>query len=153
MRGAHSLVIAIGPGARDLDGQASTQSMLQHWGERLWTLPEALLITPYRPISVYRRGYDEPLVIPKKQFAALAWKDSATTRQLIDHYDGNLILSQLELVIIAMQSLFARTTTEYLPVSIRSFLKRGPASDDNTGRSFVRAYGSTPPEAKDRPHR
>lgn len=152
VRGAHSLVIAIGPGVRDSMGQASTQSMLQQWGERLWTLPEALLITPYRPISVYRRDY-EPLVVPKKQFAALAWTDSATTRQLIDHYEGNLTLSRLELVIIAMQGLFARKTAEYFQVSVSSFLKRGPESDDNTGRSFVRAYGSAPPETKNRSHR
>lgn len=117
VRGAHSLVIAIGSGLRDIEGHATTRSMLQHWGERLWTLPEALLINPQRPISIYRRGFDEPLVVPKKQFATLAWADSKMTRQLIDHYEGNLTLSRLELVLIALQSLFSRKTTEYLPVS------------------------------------
>lgn len=117
VRGAHSLVIAIGSGANDWDQEVTTQALLQQWGQRLWTLPEALLITPHRPISVYRRGHSEPLVVPKKQIAALAWTDSATTRQLVDHYEGNLTLSRLELVIIAMQSLFARKTTVYLPVS------------------------------------
>lgn len=84
----------------------------------MWTLPEALLITPQRPITVYRRGEDTPLVVPKNQFAALAWTDSVKTRQLIDHYEGNLTLSRLELVIIAMQTLFARKTTEYARVRL-----------------------------------
>jgi hypothetical protein len=124
VRGAHSLVIAVGPESGDIEGQTSTQALLQHWGERLWTLPEALLSTSHRPISVYRRGYHEPLVVPKKQFAAMAWKDSNITRQLIDHYEGNLTLSRLEIVIIAMQCLFARRTVEYLQVFISHFFKK-----------------------------
>ena len=111
------MAIVIGPGARDVQGQSSTKSMLQHWGERLWTLPEALLISSKRPISVYRRGYQEPLLVPKNQFAAMAWADSTMTRELIDHYEGNLTLTRLELVTIAMQCLFARKRGEYLPVS------------------------------------
>jgi hypothetical protein len=125
VRGAHSMAIVIGPGARDIQGQSSTKSMLQHWGERLWTLPEALLITSKRPISVYRRGYQEPLLVPKNQFAAMAWADSTMTRELIDHYEGNLTLTRLELVTIAMQCLFARQRGEYLPVSpFDSFYQR-----------------------------
>jgi hypothetical protein len=123
VRGAHSMAIVVGPGARDIQGQSSTKSMLQHWGERLWTLPEALLITSKRPISVYQRGYQEPLLIPKNQFAAMAWADSVMTRELIDHYEGNLTLSRLELVTVAMQCLFAREKGEYLPVSAVGFLK------------------------------
>lgn len=123
IRGAHSLVIAVGSQAGDIEGRTLTQSLLQQWGQRLWTLPEALLSTSHRPISVYRRGYHEPLVIPKKQFAAMAWTDSNITRQLIDHYEGNLSLSRLELVIIGMQCLFARKTSEWLQVSISYFFK------------------------------
>jgi hypothetical protein len=54
----------------------------------------------------------------------MAWKDSNITRQLIDHYEGNLTLSRLELVIIAMQCLFARRTVEYLQVFISHFFKK-----------------------------
>ncbi|KAG4431383.1 hypothetical protein IFR05_013143 [Cadophora sp. M221] len=114
VRGAHSLVIAISHGVNTWDQGISTQIMLQQWGQRLWTLPEALLATPHRKITVYQRGHQEPLKLTKKQLAAFAWTDSATTRQLIDHYEGNLTLSRLELVIVAMQSLFARKTTQYL---------------------------------------
>ncbi|KAL5326555.1 hypothetical protein ACEPPN_004241 [Leptodophora sp. 'Broadleaf-Isolate-01'] len=114
VRGAHSLVIAISPGSNAWGQGTSTQIMLQQWGQRLWTLPEALLATPHRKITVYQRGHQEPLKLTKKQLAAFAWTDSATTRQLIDHYEGNLTLSRLELVIVAMQSLFVRKTTQYL---------------------------------------
>jgi hypothetical protein len=117
VRGAHSMAVIIGPGMRDGQGQPSVKSMLQEWGERLWTLPEALLVTSNKPISVYRRGYQGPLLIPKNQFAGMAWADSVTARDLIDHYEGNLTLSRLELVTIAMQALFARKRGEYLPVS------------------------------------
>jgi hypothetical protein len=117
VRGAHSMAVIIGPGTRDAQGQPSVKSMLQEWGERLWTLPEALLIASNKPISVYRRGYQGPLLIPKNQFAGMAWADSVTARDLIDHYEGNLTLSRLELVTIAMQALFARKRGEYLPVS------------------------------------
>jgi hypothetical protein len=119
VRGAHSLIIVVGPGPRDLEGQATVQSMLQHWGSRLWTLPEVLLITPRQPITVYSRGDDKTLVLPKNQFAKMAWSDSETTRQLIDHYEGNLTLSRLELQSIALQSLFARETTQFFPVSFQ----------------------------------
>ncbi len=117
VRGAQAITIVIGPGARDIEGQSSIKSMLQHWGERLWTLPEALLISSKRRISVHRQGYQKPLLIPKNQFAAMAWADSTTTREFIDHYDGSLTLTRLELVTIAMQCLFARQRGEYLPVS------------------------------------
>lgn len=136
VRGAHSMVIAIGPGQRDIEGQTSTKSMLQHWGERLWTLPEALLITSKKSISVYRRGFQEPLLIPKNQFAAMAWADSVMTRQLVDHYEGTLILSRLELVTIAMQCLFVRKTTEYLPVGVSILLF--PTS--NNIREIIRTH-------------
>lgn len=116
VRGAHSLVIAISPGPSAWNQGTSTQTMLQQWGQRLWTLPEALLVTPHRAITVYQRGQMEPFKLTKKQLATLAWTDSATTRQLIDHYEGNLTLSRLELVIVAMQSLFVRQTTQYLKV-------------------------------------
>jgi hypothetical protein len=149
VRGAHSMVIAIGPGQRDIEGQTSTESMLQHWGERLWTLPEALLITSKKPISVYRRGFQEPLLIPKNQFAAMAWADSVMTRQLVDHYEGTLILSRLELVTIAMQCLFVRKSTEYLPVGVSMLLFNFPPLTI-VGRSFVRTYGSVARQTQDR---
>lgn len=117
VRGAQSLVIVVGPGPRDPAGQATIQSMLQHWGGRLWTLPEALLITPHRPITVYCRGFKKTLVLPKNKFAAMVWKDSTTTRQLMDHYEGNLTLSRLELQSIAIKCLFARDTTQFFRVS------------------------------------
>ncbi|KAF4618367.1 hypothetical protein G7Y89_g14936 [Cudoniella acicularis] len=113
VRGAYSLAVIVGPGERDPTNEAPTEFLLQHWGERMWTLPEALLSTPHRPIQVWRRGYPDPLILSKTQLAALAWRDMASTRQLVDHYEGNLTLSRLELVIIGLQSVFSRKTTQY----------------------------------------
>jgi hypothetical protein len=133
IRGAHSLAIAVGPGLRDSRRQNTAQSMLQHWGERLWTLPEVLLISSQNPVKVYIRGQEEPLDLAKNQFAALAWEDSPTSRQLIDHYEGNLILSRLELVSKAMQCLFARKTIEFAKVSAIRLWGYCPSSNGATG--------------------
>jgi hypothetical protein len=124
VRGTHSLVIAVGPGPRDSEGQATMQSMLQHWGSRLWTFPEALLITFKRPIIVYRRGDETKLVLSKSQLTAMVWQDSAISRQLTDHYEGNLTLSRLELQSIAIQCLFFRDITQYHNVSMPELAAR-----------------------------
>jgi hypothetical protein len=116
VRGAHSLAIIVGPGPKDPKNPDMTP--LQQFGMRLWTLPEILLSTPHQPIQVWHRGNPTPLKLSKTQLAPQVWIDVHRTRQLVDHYEGNLALSRLELVIIALKSLFARETAEtYLPVS------------------------------------
>jgi hypothetical protein len=125
VRAAHSVAVIIGPNAskkahHQFDPDPLT-SELREFGLRVWTFPEILLSTPNRPISVYRRGdpIHKPLVLSKVQFATLAWSDVKSARQLVDHYEGNLSLSRLELVIIALKCLFRRETkTEFLPVSL-----------------------------------
>ena len=112
VRGAHSLAIIVGPEVRD-----QMESPLQQFGKRLWTLPEILLSTSNQPIQVWHRGNHNSFKVSKTQLSSLAWTDVPTTRQLVDHYAGNLTLSRLELVVIGLKSLFARKTTEHLPVS------------------------------------
>lgn len=115
IRGAHSLAIAIGS-SRTRPGMSSTEEMLKMLGERMWTLPEALLSSNKTDIKVYTRGEDEQpaMQIPKNRFAALVWDDPLVSRQLVDHYNGNLVLSRLELVTIALRCLSQRSTHEKL---------------------------------------
>jgi hypothetical protein len=47
----------------------------------------------------------------------MVWIDSVVTRELIDHYKGNLTLSRFELVTIAMQCIFSRKRGYYLEVN------------------------------------
>lgn len=116
VRGAHSLAIIVGTGSED--SKLSGMTPLEQFGMRLWTLPEILLSTPHRPIQVLHRGDSVSLKLSKTQLVPLVWKDVNRTRQLVDHYEGNLTLSRLELVIIALKSLFARDTAkEFLRVS------------------------------------
>ena len=88
--------------------------MLRQWGTRMWTFPEVLLSREGQPIKVYIRNTDlsQPIVYHKNQFADEVWTDAPTSRQLIDHYEGNLILNRLELVTIALHCLYSRQTTE-----------------------------------------
>ncbi|TKA61519.1 hypothetical protein B0A49_08340, partial [Cryomyces minteri] len=117
VRGAKSVIIAVGPPVNDAgDDITTTHEMLQQWGQRLWTFPEVLLSPAGQPIKVYTRGQDlqSPLALPKNQFAARVWSDALVARQLVDHFEGNLGLSRLELVILALQCLHSRNTTQYL---------------------------------------
>ncbi|KAL3422677.1 3-hydroxyisobutyrate dehydrogenase protein [Phlyctema vagabunda] len=114
MRGADAMVIAVGRSSKEAP-MNSTGDMLRHWGSRMWTFPEVLL-SPSKEIKVYTRGSDlaNPLIMPKKKFAAEVWADAQVARQLIDHYAGSLGLSRLELVTLALTCLTTRGTTQYL---------------------------------------
>ncbi|KAF2878579.1 hypothetical protein BDV95DRAFT_624977 [Massariosphaeria phaeospora] len=117
IRGAHSLAIAVGRPWNDMQGITTTELMLQQWGNRIWTFPEVLLAPAGKDIKVYTRGSDlmSPVAVPKNQFAVQVWKDDAQiARQLVDHYEGNLILSQLELMTLALECLHKRNTTQWL---------------------------------------
>lgn len=51
-----------------------------------------------------------------RRFAGRVWGnlDVEESRQLVDHYLGNLGLSRLELAVTALKCLYNRETTEYL---------------------------------------
>ena len=145
MRGAQALVIVVGAQAGDRE-TPTTKELLKEWGKRMWTLPEALLSPEGREILVFTRGQslDSPLRVSKKNFAALAWDDAAVTRQLIDHYEGSLILSRLELVILALYCLNNRQTTEYfrgdMSYALMGLLRLRPKVDstDSAFQAFAR---------------
>lgn len=119
VRASHSIAIMVYPSLDDnLDhsvddfSPASQRSWLLEWGQRLWTLPEALLCPSNHGIAIYLAGKDEPKleVIDKRNLAVYVWEDASTVSQLIDHYEGSVRLSQLELISIALESFQRRQT-------------------------------------------
>ena len=108
VRVARSLVIAISK-PTDNDSLGVESTALRQWGTRVWTLPEVLLIPSKSEISVYAReaSIDQPMIFYKWNFASI-WQDASISRELIDHFEGNLILSSLELVTIALRCLHNR---------------------------------------------
>lgn len=103
VRGCHSLIIALGPSPPGSD------MALIEWGGRIWTLPELLLCPSDPEIAIYTQGSQFGTeCLAKRNFAVRAWKDASAVRQLIDHYEGSLILTPLELVTIALQCMQER---------------------------------------------
>lgn len=85
VRGAHSLIIAVGPSKDQLNTEEETQQdMLRGWAGRVWTWPEILLSPGEQPISVYSKNGDlkKPMQIWKRNFAAIAFDDAAVSRQV-----------------------------------------------------------------------
>lgn len=146
IRGAHSLAIILGHPVQMRAEKVTRPEMLRGWGSRMWTLPEALLSPKGRPIMVYTRGLDkgDPWAIPKSSFASQAWGDAPVVRQLIDHYEGSIILSRLELVVIALRCLYSRHTKQYFPgdlsYALMGLLRRRPLVDptDSAFQAFAR---------------
>ncbi|KAL4737205.1 hypothetical protein BDV11DRAFT_216837 [Aspergillus similis] len=119
VRGSHSVVIILGPPTNNQSAKPDMKTMLQHWGERIWTFPEVLLSPSTHPIAIYTRTGDmaNPTYLHKRNFPAVAWTDAPVSRQLIDHYEGSVLLSPLELVSLALQCLSSRAhnTVPYFP--------------------------------------
>lgn len=147
-----------------MHGISTADLMLQQWGRRIWTFPEVLLSPAGRDIKVYMRNSDliSPISVAKNQFAARVWKDDAhiarqvrnhlrsftnhntNPTKLIDHYEGNMILNQLELVTLALECLHKRETTQYLPgdhsYALMGLLRIRPKIDptDTAFQAFAR---------------
>lgn len=129
VRGAHSMIIAISPPAAEkvaaiMDGRdghdvaagaQSTTRWLRHWGSRLWTLPELLLCPSEHRVQLYVLGQrgEEPLALAKRNFAERAWDDAELVKELVNHYEGSAILSQLQLVETALECFARRGTHQF----------------------------------------
>ncbi|KAJ5511902.1 hypothetical protein N7453_004005 [Penicillium expansum] len=145
VRGAHSLVIAVGPPVKGRESRVyTTRELLKEWGRRMWTFPEVLLSPNAHPILIYTHGISEgePWQIPKRNFPSEAWVDASNSRQLVDHYEGSIILSPLELVTIAFQCLSTRPLKEESEADIAyvlmGLLRRRPRV--NLGDSAFQAF-------------
>ena len=145
VRGARSLIIVVSNPAGRENASSDTKTLLYEWGTRVWTLPEVLLIPSNSDIHVYARNgkFEEPMILHKRNFAAM-WKDASVSRELIDHYEGNLILSPLELVTIALRCLYNRQKGFYLPgdmaYALMGLLRRRPTivKTDTAFQAFAR---------------
>lgn len=124
VRGAISLVIVLRDRDRDrgrvdltVEGQLS-KDLVRQWSSRVWILPELLLSPENDDIMVYTTGLNlqlhEPQQRNRRNFPQY-WDDDSFFGQLIDHYEGSVILSPLELTTTALLCLQNRQTTEYLP--------------------------------------
>lgn len=113
IRGADSMAIVLSNPTTG--GNSSMDTLLKQWGTRVWTLPEVLLSPSNKEILVYVRGMsiDAPTPIHKRHMAAKL-EDKDLSRQLIEHYEGSLILGQLELVTIALRCLHGRQKGRHL---------------------------------------
>ncbi|KAK0719313.1 hypothetical protein B0H67DRAFT_150126 [Lasiosphaeris hirsuta] len=151
LRGASKMIIAVGPpggGGKARDQFIpDTDALLQQWGSRMWTFPEALL-SPGNSIDIYTRGTDlaYPHTISKNQFAARVWDniDANISRQLVDHFGGNLGLSRLELAVLLLKCLYARQTRTWLQgdqaYALMGLLRLRPQIDqtDSPFQAFAR---------------
>src|SRR5690606_38077096 len=88
VRAAECVIIVAGNPRRPWDDEA-----LKVWGERVWTLPEVILsrgdyVTVCHCGDKGERGGEtfDVFEISKAQFPNRAWRDSMTSRQLIEHF-------------------------------------------------------------------
>ena len=139
------MIIAIKQPRWGEGAMASEELLLKQWGQRIWTFPEVLLAPRGRPIKIYQEGKeDSPLSLSKNQFAARVWNDAPSSRQLIDHFEGSLILSRLELVQLGIQCIYSRDKGNYLPgdhsYALMGLLRLRPTVDrtDSSFQAFAR---------------
>lgn len=114
IRGAHSMTIVLS-NAIETREILSRDGLLKQWGSRVWTLPEILLCPGTQEITIYTRGEElnDSIKIHKRNMAAQLG-DGNLSRQLIDHYEGSLVLGPLELITIALRCLHGREKGSYL---------------------------------------
>ncbi len=144
VRGAFSMVVAVTGQLSPQNLQGLPDDQLRDWGSGVWTLPELLLSPEHDNIVFYtNRGLDSRVQYHRRNLARI-WDDSDLVGQLIDHYEGSVILSPLELMTIAFHCLHNRHTTEYLPgdlcYALMGLLRQRPqvCSTDSAFQAFAR---------------
>jgi hypothetical protein len=158
VRGAEGMVIAIKERVLRLSNRPSSEeSLLQNWAQRLWTLPEMLLarnneFKVYRHYSGKVKDFREKRLLAKRNIAEQVYsvhgieddpskftydiiEDAKWVQMLIDHYEGSLIMTPLELITIGLQCLQHRGTTDYakgdLAYALMTLLRRRPEPKKN----------------------
>lgn len=149
VRAAHSMIIVLGPSA-DLPierfSQAAKARWFKQWGSRLWTVPEALLCPAEHRIGIYAMGDpDSPELVAKRNIPSRCWSlDADEMRELVDHYEGTIYLTPLELVSIALRCLQRRQTLMMshgdVSYALMGLLRRRPAvnTSDSDFEAFAR---------------
>jgi len=120
VRSAHSLVIATNSNKHMIQELGATADRLREarsnarnealkaWGNRAWTLPEVLLCSSQHKISVVDHSSLHRSTFSKHGLGYRAWDDWREASKLVDHYEGSMHLSQLELISIAYRCLRSR---------------------------------------------
>lgn len=154
VRAAHSLIIVTGPSLETRYSWGEKQPFsadhmtvwLQQWGSRLWTLPEILLCSSEHRIRIFATGDpDMPRVLAKRMLPERSvWRDKHLVRELMDHYEGTIHLTPLELVNIALNCFAERGTSIFSPgdmsYALMGLLRRRPKVDkkDTSFEAFAR---------------
>jgi hypothetical protein len=145
-RGANRMVIALKEDVQSRiqgwSGEQFSQSLdelLYQWASRLWTLPE-LLLAPTVPGFEIWMPYPEFLpyeTIPKRNMAERAYRDDGVlVRQLVDHFESNLHMTQSELLTTGLQCLMnrAKETKIFMPAdpiyALMTLARRRPPPHD-----------------------
>ncbi|KAL9599896.1 MAG: hypothetical protein Q9219_003529 [cf. Caloplaca sp. 3 TL-2023] len=156
VRGAYRLVIAVAGPTNPFEHEGLPYNLLQDWGNRVWTLPELLLTPGHNDLWIYtiNRSLDpdtqldqclrtEPQQINLRNFSRY-WDDHEEIGQLIDHYEGSVLLSPLELITTALRCLEVRHITQHfrgdLSYSLMGLLRRRPNAQksDSGFQAFAR---------------
>lgn len=148
VRGAFSLVIVLADRANLTTAKGEQHDLLRQWGNRVWTLPELLLSPEQDDIVVYTKDANPKMLEPdqpinRRNFPRL-WNDHSLVGQLIDHYEGSVILSPLELMTTALLCLQNRLTTEYfhgdLSYALMGLVRQRPnvRPSDSAFQAFAR---------------
>lgn len=147
VRASKRIVCIVGrSGFENLPNGVDTLTLLREHGSRMWTWPEILLGPKEEPIHVWTRDsrHKTPILFSKLSFAERVWNDAEIARQVVDHYEGTLTLSRLELVVIALDALKCRETKEFLPgdlsYALMGLLRQRPQvnKDDTAFQAFAR---------------
>ena len=95
IRGARALAIAV---RTTLPTEYANQNLLE-WGERIWTMPELLLLTGDEKVLIYEKDntYQPRGNLYRKEVWHRVWSDTSYSSQLIDHYEGSVISQTLAL--------------------------------------------------------
>ena len=146
VRGAKHMVVAVALGATNRNLVPTPAELLQRWGSRIWTFPE-LLLCPSDEIPIYSLENGKPAalhILAKEQMGKAVWKDATVSQQLMDHYQGSISLSRLELAILALKCLYARQTTQWFSgdqaYALMGLLRLRPHIDrsDSAFQAFAR---------------
>ncbi|KAL8947936.1 MAG: hypothetical protein Q9222_005826, partial [Ikaeria aurantiellina] len=156
IRGAFQMIIAVAGPITSTEQGSLPLNLLSQWGNRVWTLPELLLSPEHDDIRIYTINRNlnpsmrlehclntPPTQINRRNFPRF-WDDDTVIGQLLDHYEGSVILSPLELMATALKSLQARHTTQYLPgdlsYSLMGLLRQRPNArkSDTAFQAFAR---------------
>ncbi|KZL84520.1 3-hydroxyisobutyrate dehydrogenase protein [Colletotrichum incanum] len=109
VRAAHSMIIAIGPSASD-----KVAALIDGCEAPVYRREELLLCPAEYRINLYVLGDPtEPKAMAKRNSAERAWEDAEAVKELVDHFEGSAILTELRLIEAALFCFSRRQTDQF----------------------------------------